>query len=635
MAEKFMLQAMRSSSKSVIAVLMFVILIVTFAVWGIGDIFRNAPVDPVAATVDDLKIHVRQVRDLVNQDLERRQRAGQPLTFEQAVQAGLHNAALESLVGEALRAKLATEKGFVISDDYLRYVISNEPMFRNEIGTFDKRIYAQFLQQRRMNEAMHLAELRRDFGTSQFFTTLESSITVPDAYRDEIYRFRFERRLAQIALLPFGSVKETPTPTDEALRTYYEANKARFGQPEYRKLSYVYVKADDVLAEIKVSDQKVKEEYDIRRNEYTAPETRAVDQVLLDSEDKARQLAELLGKGTSWADAAKQVLGRDGGVIDLGEVTKADLPPGLADPAFELPVNGTTQPIRSPLGWHVLRVTKITPAAVKPLEEVRPQIVEAIKRTQAPDVLLQRANDLERQINRGTQLADAARSIGAEVKTIDAIDANGGGRDGLPATDIPTIREMTRRAFNLRKGDESVLTELPNGDFFVVQVVDVMPARIPELSEIKDRVSDAWQQDEIARLAEAKANAIADKANTGGDLAALLKAEGMELGPAQPLTRNVNRREANLPRALVQAIFTSAPGKVVFAPNDTGIVIARLQEIQAANPASDTTGVEATRTQMVGSLRESVAFALDGALRQRYPVTIDTAVMAQAFALER
>jgi hypothetical protein len=109
----------------------------------------------------------------------------------------------------------------------------------------------------------------------------------------------------------------------------------------------------------------------------------------------------------------------------------------------------------------------------------------------------------------------------------------------------------------------------------------------------------------------------------------------MELGPAQPLTRNVNRREANLPRALVQAVFAAAPGKVVFAPTDTGIVIARLQEIQAADPASDATGVEATRTQVQGSLRESVAFALDGALRQRYPVKIDNAAMAQAFSLER
>lgn len=630
-----MLQTMRNSSKSVIAVLMFVVLIVTFAVWGIGDIFRNAPVDPVAATVDDIKIHARQVRDVFNQDLERRQRAGQPVTFEQAVKAGLSNLALESLIGDALRSKLAMDKGFVITDEYLRSVISNEPMFRNELGTFDRRLYGMFLQQQRLNETMHLAQLRRDFGTSQFFTTVEYGVSLPDEYRNDIYRYRFERRLAQISLLPFGAVRETPKPSDEALKAYYDANKEQFAQPEYRKLAYVYVKADDVLAEVKVSEQKVKEEYEIRRNEFTTPETRKVEQVLLDNEEKAKQLSDLLGKGTAWNEAAKQVLGRDGGTIDLGEVTKTDLPPGLADPAFELALNAATQPIRSPLGWHVLRVTKITPAKVKPLDEVRAQIVDIVKRTQAPELLVQRANDLEKQLNRGTPLVDAARSIGSEVKTVDAIDANGGGRDGLPATDIANVRELTRRAFNMRKGDESALTELANGDFFVVQVADVMPARIPDLGEIKDRVTDAWQQAEIAKLAEAKAKTIADKANAGGDLTALLKAEGMELGPAQPLTRTVNRPDDNLPRALVQAIFAAAPGKIVYAPTGSGIAIARLQEIQPADAAKDNAGVEATRNQVLGSLRESVDFALDEALRQRYPVKIDTAVMAQTFAVER
>jgi peptidyl-prolyl cis-trans isomerase D len=630
-----MLQAMRNSSKSVIAVLLFLILIVTFAVWGIGDIFRTSAPDPVAATVADVNIHSRQVRDLFNQDLERRQRGGQPVTFEQAVQGGLHTLALESLIGEALRGKLAKDQGFVITDDYLRSVISNEPIFRNELGQFDRRIYGAFLQQRRLNEAMHLAELRRDFGTSQFFTTLEAGISVPPDYADVIYRFRFERRLAQVAVLPYGAIKEVPKPSDEALESYYQANKTRFTQPEYRKLSFIYVKADDVMAEVKVSDQKVKEEYDIRRNEFTTPESRELEQIIADSEEKARQIADLVGKGTPLEGAAKQVIGPTAGVIKLGSMGKTDLPPELADPAFGLKEGQATAPIKTGFGWHVVQVVKIAPANVKPLEAVREQIVEAVKRTQAPELLVQRATDLEKQLNRGTPLVDAARTIGAEIRTVEAIDAAGGGRDGLPATDIASIRELTRRAFNLRKGDESALTELANGDFFVVQVVDITPARVPELAEIKDRITDVWQQTEIAKLAEARAKTIVDKANAGADAAALLKAEGMEFGPAQPLTRNVNRPNENLPRTLVQAIFATTSGKLVYAPTENGIAIARLQEIQPADPTKDTAGLDATKNQMENALRESVAFALDGALRQRYPVKIDNTVMTQTFAVER
>ncbi len=630
-----MLQTMRSSSKSVVAVIMFVILIVSFGLWGVGDIFRDSARDPVAAEVADIKIHAREVREGFNLQLQALQQSGRPIGFEQAVQLGLPNIVLEGLIGEALRTKLVQDKGLTVSDDRLRALIVAEPAFRNQLGQFDRQIYQYFLQRERMNEAMHLAQLRRDFGANQFYGALEQDIRVPDAYRDLVYRIRFERRVAQTALLPLSAIKETPTPSDEALQTYYEANKTRFAQPEYRKLDYVYVKADDVLNEIKVSDQKIREEYEIRRNEFTKPETRELEQVIVDSEEKARKVADLVAKGATLADAAKEALGDAGRVISLGEVGKGELPAEIADPAFELAEGAVSAPIRTGFGWHIVRAVKVTPQTVKTLDEVRDQIVEAVRRTQAPDLLLSRATDLERQINRGTPLEEAARSIGAKVQTVEAIDAQGGGRDGLPATDIDNVRELTRRAFNLRKGDESGLTELGNGDFFVFRVVDVFPARVPELSEIKDKVVSAWQQTETLRLAEEKAKALVEKANAGGDFAALLKAEGLEPTATPPFTRNVNDPANNMPRALATKIFALEPGKAAVEPVEGGIAIARLTEVTAADPAADANGLTATRQQIAGSMRDTVRFAVDGALRQRYPVTIDNAVMAQAFATER
>ena len=630
-----MLQAMRSSSKSVVAVIMFVILIVSFGLWGVGDIFRDSARDPVAAEVADIKIHAREVRERFNQQLQELQQSGRPIGFEQAVQLGLPNLILESLIGDALRQKLAAESGLTITDDYLRSVIVSEPSFRNQLGTFDRQVYQYFLQRQRMNEAMHLAQLRRDFGSSQLFNSLEENVPIPDAYVDAVYRFRFERRIAQTGLLPLSAIKETPTPSDEALRQYYEANKSKFAQPEYRKLDYIYVRVDDILNEIKVSDQKIAEEYEIRRNEFTTPGARDVDQVLLDSEEKANRLADLLAGGATFENAAKEVLGRDGGIIKLGEVARNDLPPGLADPTFELAVGATTRPIRSPLGWHVMKVNSIKEPVVTPLADVREQIVEAIKRTQAPDMLISRANDLERQINRGTPFDEAARSIGATMKTVEAIDADGAGRDGLPATDIENVRELTRRAFNLRKGDESALTELSNGDFFIFRVVDVYPARIPELAEIKDKVAAAWQQQERQRLAEARAEEIVEKVNAGGDFAALMKAEGVEIATTPAFTRNVNDVQANMPRALATEIFAVEPGKAAAAPGEGGIAIAKLIEVKPADPATDADGVKATRQQMATSMRNSVQFAVDADLRRRYPVTVDNAVMAQTFATER
>jgi len=397
-----MLQSMRSYSRSAIAVLMFIFLIITFGAWGVGDIFRNRTPDPVVADVAGTEIHSTFLRQRFTQQLDQLQRnTGSTIPMNQAIALNIHMRVLEGEIQQVMRDKLSKDYGLVISDEFVRKTLVQEPAFRGLGGTFDPNMYARVLQSMGTNEQIYVAGLKRDYAVDELFGSMTGGVVTPADYAELLYRYRLEKRVADTTVVTFASIKNVRMPTDDELKAYYETNKAKFALPEYRKLKFVYVKADDVMGDVKVPPEKLREEYEIRLGEFTTLETRDIDQVVLDSEDKANALADAVQKGKAFDAAAKEILGRDNAVIKLGMLKKSDLPAGLADPAFDLKQGVVSRPVRTALGWHVLLVNKIAPKTVKPFEAVKDEVEQTLKKSAAPDRLLAMATDLEKQLNRG------------------------------------------------------------------------------------------------------------------------------------------------------------------------------------------------------------------------------------------
>ncbi len=631
-----MLQSMRTYSRSAIAVLMFIFLILTFGAWGIGDIFRNRTPDPAVADVAGTEIHAVTLQQRFRQQLDQMQRrTGQSIPADQAIALGLPGRILQSEIQQIIRDKVAADYGLVVSDDFIRQALASEPAFRGAGGAFDPSLFASFLRNAGISEQTYITGMKRDYAVDELFGSLTGGVDVPPGYAELLYRYREEKRVADTALLPYSVVKDVPVPSEDQLKAYYEAHKAAFGLPEYRKLKFIYVKADDILSEIKIDPKDLRSEYDIRLNEFTTPETRDIDQVVLSSEDKANALVDAVKKGKSFDEAAKDAMGHDNAVIKLGEVKKTDLPAGLADPAFDLKEGVVSQPIRTALGWHVLRVNKITPKAVKPFDAVKGELELSLKKQKAPDRLLSMSNDLEKDLNRGATFEDAAQKLGVKVQTIDAVDAGGKAPGGSAAAGLPDSKRFLRTAFSQRKGDESGIEEDPNGDFFVLQVEDVMPARTPDLAEVKTQATTAWQKEEIAKLAQKKADDIVAKINAGATFASLAKADNLEIKTAPPVARTANDEAHNLPSAVVGKLFAAPPGHAVSAMAPTGIAIAVVKSIEPADPAKDKDGLDKLQSELQQAMRGEVLVSFDRVLRGRYPIRIDEARLAQAFPREQ
>src|SRR5882757_3714765 len=619
-------------------------LIVSFAFWGVGDMLRiggrttevahiGGTKIPLYGWVGGASIPVTEVREQFNRQLEGIQRqTGQRPEPDQALRYGLHVRALEEVIQRAVLDYTAQKFGLVVSDAEVRAAIARNPAFAGTGGSFDPLLYRNRLQQARLSEAQYVTDIRREIAASQLFGVVRPDGLAPKSLRDDIFKMESERRVAETIYVPDAIVVDVPKPTAEQLGAYFEANKTKFQVTEFRAFSYVLMTADDVMPQVGVTADMIKQEYDARSAEFGTAEKRDVDQAMADNEDKAKAIIAAVTGGKTLEDAAKEVLGNSDGVIKLGPVTKKDLPPGpLADGVFGLPVGVGPAPIQSPLGWHIVRINSITPGKAVPFDEVKDKLEKELRAQLAPDMLIKQVTDFERMLAKTQSMKAAAEDLALKIKTYDNVDARGQDPEGKQVVIGPAANELVQAAFATRESAESELLETQRGEYFIVRTDRITPARVPALTEVEAKVTEAWQTEERRKLADAKVKAALEKANAGTGFEALAKELGLEMRTAKPVTRFEADQGNYLTQPVVQELFKLQPGKTQSVRTAEGSVVVRLKQVEAVDLGKDKEAMDRFGKQLDGMVANDLILQLIAALRTKYGVTVDEAVFVAAF----
>jgi peptidyl-prolyl cis-trans isomerase D len=624
-----MLQSMRKHASSWVVKILFGLLILSFGMWGINDIFLGER-DPTVATVDGNKIPLSQLNDAVRQEIERFQPIfGGALDSQQAKQLGLVDQALERLIDRAVFNEAAIELGLAVGDQMVLRHIQNEPAFRNALGQFDRGQFQQVLLANSLTEDRYVALLRRDLATRQLAGVVGIDAPVPSVLAESLHSYRAESRVVEMVAVP-ANESVTPAPPDEAtLADYYKANSDRFIAPEYRTVSYVAIDPAAIAEEIAVDEARLRSEYNARINDFTVRERRDIDQIVLRDEAEAKKAADLMSQGRSLENAVKEA-GVKGDVIKLGWVERADLLGEIAGPVFALKAGQHSAPLKSALGFHVVRVNGAEDGRVKSFEEVREQLSKDLASREAGDAAHDLSIKLEDALAGGATLQEAAAQIGVKVTTLPAIDANGLTEASRPVPDLPPDQVFIRSAFSTPEGQESSLLDLADGVLAVLRVDSLRPAAARPLEEVRSDLIAAWQDEQRRAAAEKRAQALLDKFKGGQPLAAAAAADKLQVKTSDPFTRVTHESEAGLPEAVKADVFALQPGEIAMGESRDGYVVAVLKEVRPAPALADE-----TRGRLDEQLSRSIAGDLldqfAAALRQRYDVEIDRSVIDQRF----
>jgi peptidyl-prolyl cis-trans isomerase D len=606
-----MLRGIRTASanwlgKAVMGVVMG-LLIVSFAIWGIGDIFRGFGRSSLAK-IGRTEIGIEQFRQIYNDRLQQLSRqVGRPISPDQARALGFDRQLLGQLVAETALDERARQLGLGLSDAEVARRITEDPTFRGFTGQFDRARFDQLIRSAGYTEARYAAEQRRVSLRRQLADTVTAEVASPKSLAELVSRYEGEERSIEYVVLDRAKAGEIPAPTPEELASYFEARKILFRAPEYRKVVFIVLSVADALPWVTVSDADARARYDQQRARYVTPERRQVQQIVFPNMDEARAASERLAAGTTFA-ALTAERGMKDADVDLGLVTKAEMVDrAVADAAFALKEGEPSQPVQGRFGVAIVQVTKIQPEQVRSFEAVAPEIKRDIATERSKEEIQTRYNKVEDERAGGAQLSELAQKIGLAAHTIEAVDRSGRDPEGK-AVSLPPGVDLLPNIFSSNIGVENDPIQLSGGGYVWYDVVGVTPSRERTLDEVKDRVEARWRDDQVVDRLKKKAQELVDQLKGGKSMADVAAANDLKVDTATGLKRN--KPSEGISASVLEEVFRTNKDAVGVAEgqNPTERVIFRVTDISV--PALDAGSAEARRIS--DDIKRSIADDLMG-----------------------
>jgi peptidyl-prolyl cis-trans isomerase D len=550
---------------------------ISFAVWGIGDVFRGFSSQRLVK-IGGGEITVEAFRASYQNELRRlQQRLRRGITNEEARRAGLDQQVLDRLITDMSLDQRARALGLSISEDETQKLLKAEKVFQGVSGEFDPDRFKQIIHDAGFTERSFLVDQKGAYLRKEITDSVSSGLEPPRLMLEAIYRFRNETRAIDAILLPASAVGPIASPSEEEVKKYFTERESTFRAKEFRKITVLAATPAALAKPAEVAAEEVRKYYDeVKAHRFGAPEKREVSQLVFKTEIEAKDaLGRLKGGATFDALAAERKL--DPKDANLGLVTQGDFgDPKVGAAVFSLPAPGFTEIVATPFGFVVSRVAKIQPAVFsKTFEQAEAELrAELATRRAAPTVR-----------GAGKTLKEAGAAVGLEARDIEAVDDSGRDKAGKAVADLPGGPDLLKAAFASDKGVDNEPVATRDGGYVWFEVTDVEQARQQGFDEVKGDVEAAMRKEALEKALSAKAKELVEQLRAGKPIDNLAGELGLQIRHVTDVKR-ANRPDF-APATIVQ-FFEAPPRGAGSAPVEGGQLVFFVAETSAPkfDPAS-------------------------------------------------
>lgn len=619
-----MLQTMRDLAKSWVFKSLMMFLIVSFGIWGIGDIFRGNPQQRAVAKAGSIEITVQELeREFQFTMPEARKVYGPDLTAQQARQQGVLDRALGVLTERAVFTQNARKLGLDVGDRDELARVSERPDFRNPDGSFDFHKLQQVLDRAGMSERFFLDSEEQDAERHLITGAIADNVLTPKTMLDDLTRARGGKRILEVLTLNDNSVASAAVPTDDVLREYHKQHGEAFTAPEYRAITVATLAVDDVMKDIAVSDADLKAAYDGRGAEITEPERRDIVQAVTQDEAKAKALASSAQSDGNLSLAAKS---NGMSVVALDSVDEKTILPELYTTVFGMDEGKIAGPVKSPLGWHVIQLKKIHLGGKPTFEAAKETLRDMLKRERAADEIARLGNQLDDALAANKPLDEIAASMKLRIVKIPAVDGNGKNADGKAAAEIPAPQDVLKAAFGQAAGETSQVIDDRKGNYVVVKTDDVTPSQVRPFEQVAGKVAEAWKAEQQAKTAVTEINKIAASLRDGKDVKSYAARSGVDIRVSKPISL-LGDTDKEVPASAIPDVLKMKKGDVITASSAGKHYALRLAEIVPADTSKPDEGAANLSYELDDRLPLDVLEQYSNALHKLYPVRVNADLM--------
>ncbi len=628
-----MLDALRRGATGWVAKIFLSVLILSFAVWGVADVFRGYN-EGALARVGDREITPDEFQRALQLDLDLLSRQiGRRPTLEQARAWGLDARVLARLIGSAAVEQHAQDLGLALSDDAVADAIRRDPTFLNSDGSLNRAAVENVARQLGLSEYGLLVMRRKEELRDQLTDALTSGINVPAALANALHTYRNEARtLEHFAIDPNVAIT-VPEPEPAKLQETYEANKQRFVTPESRKLAVIELTADEAKKRVPITDEEIASAYEHDKARYEIPERRRILQIPFKDRAQADKAAAEIAGGRSFEDVAKEA-GVSEADYTLGLLARTDLiDPAIADAAFALDSGAVSGVVQGRFATVLLKVAEIQPGKQRTLDEVKDQVRDQLAEGKAGSEINRLHDEVDDRRAGGKSLKDIAAELNLPFREVEAT-RTGMGPDGKPAVEGPNAQQILGSAFQGQVGFEGNAVELSDGGYGWVDVLGLTPEKQRTFDEAKADVTALWREQEARRLLSDLGAKLAERASQGESMETLATEVGGKVETAQGVKRIGGA--PGLPESAIGQAFITPKGGAASAETRDGKsrVVFKVTEVTPAQPPT-AEELDRLRTDLSRQMRGDVISEYVTALQDRIGVNINEAAYLRAIGADR
>jgi peptidyl-prolyl cis-trans isomerase D len=612
----------------------FLIMVLAFISWGVGDVVRLVATQTWAAKVGGQTIEGPLLQSTYQRDLAQLARnlpAGQEPSPEMRTRVA--NDALQRLITQTALQQELQQLRVVTPDQAVRQTVLAMPAFHGANGQFDKQIFETVLRNNGLTEPRFLELMRTDLSQRQLLGAVGAGAATPEALLRPLFQGQFEKRSADMVEFPFGAAVEPPAPTETELQRWYDNHPDLYATPEFRRIKAIVLSPETLAKDIPITDADVQAAYDQHQALFIKPEKRSAEVISVPDEAKATALAATWRAGANWPAMQKAAQDAGGSAVALDDATEREFPDAdLARSVFAATPDAVSDPGKGALGWHIVRVSKVTPGSTQSFDDVKAEIRSRLLAAKAAELMYDRANKVDNVLGTGVGLDEIPSDLGL-VGVAGTLNVEGNTKDGTPAPipGPPELRSaLVKAAFEVQKGDPLRLIEVPTpstggSSYYAISVEDVTPPAEKPFDEVKQQVAADWTRDARRHAQEQAAAKLLAAVKGGQSLADAATVAGVTVRRTALVTRDATVE--GVPPQLAQALFSLKPGEPTMGESGDEFIVAVPAEIVEADPKADPAGYAQVREAVARSSANDLAAIFADALRDRAQPQINQPVV--------
>ena len=501
-----MLENIRESSQGMTAKIILGVIILTFAVAGLGSYTNSA--DTSVATVNGEAISQQEFDKAYQAQRNRMaQQFGDmfdTLSNDASYMANFRQGVVDNLINERLIDQNANELAIRVSDELLKKTIREMPEFQVD-GAFDNNRYlaiinqSGFFQSSNFRDYLRVEMTRRQL--SQALVATEFNLPYQEKLQLALQNQTRDIRFATLSAKQFESEVEV---SEEDIKTYYQANQIRFENKEQVKVDYIHLTVADIAKNIEVNEEDAASYYQDNIANYTEEEQRRVSHILIeftegdnDSEQAAKLKAEAVlarvAKGENFATLAEELSddtfsGENGGDLDFLETGVME--PSFDDAAFALATVGdTTELVKTSFGYHIIKLTELKAEVIQSLADVKAELLIKVSNDKAQDKFYELTQEMARvSFEFPDSLEDAASEVNTTVQTSPWLTNSELNTNNSAPFNNPTVLEAAFSDLVLQDNLNSDIIELNDDEALVIHLNTYQEANVKPLAEVKAQI---------------------------------------------------------------------------------------------------------------------------------------------------